>query len=164
MPQVAIVGIDSIRVGGVGETDCADHHRRRTIARKICTQSSGRVHTAMSGNVRLASAASCVYCMVTTEYRWVETKIPAPRLGTRGGGSQWCNRLPEVAVTLVADFAFWVESRIRRRNGTRGHTRDDRSVEAALVVRKAPSIRCGSNSGVGLGRKRRCTGGPRGRW
>jgi hypothetical protein len=58
------------------------------------------------GLFRLARDASCVYCVVTTECRWVETKIPAPRLGTWGGGSQWCNRLPEVVTTSVADLAF----------------------------------------------------------
>ena len=46
------------------------------------------------------------YCVVTTECGCVETTIPAPSLGTRGGKSQWCNRLPEVAMTSVAIFAF----------------------------------------------------------
>jgi len=46
------------------------------------------------------------YCVVTTEFGWVETRIPAPSLGTRGGRSQWCNRLPEVAMTSVAILAF----------------------------------------------------------
>jgi hypothetical protein len=42
--------------------------------------------------------------MMTTgkNYRWVEAKIPALSLGTEGGVSQWCNRLPEVVMILVA--------------------------------------------------------------
>jgi hypothetical protein len=63
-----------------------------------------QAYIAKSGNILLASGASRVYCVVTIECRWVETRIPAPSLGTRGGRSQWCNRLPEVAMTSVAIF------------------------------------------------------------
>jgi hypothetical protein len=36
----------------------------------------------------------------------VEAEIPALGLGTEGGGSQWCNRLPEVVMTSVAGFVL----------------------------------------------------------
>jgi hypothetical protein len=35
-----------------------------------------------------------------------EAKIPVLSLGTEGGGSQWCNRLPEVMMISVADFCL----------------------------------------------------------
>jgi hypothetical protein len=55
-------------------------------------------------NIQLASGASCFYCVVNTKCRWVETKIPAPSLGARGGGSQWYNRLPEVRNDLGGQY------------------------------------------------------------
>jgi hypothetical protein len=36
----------------------------------------------------------------------VEAEIPALGLGTEGGVSQWCNRLPEVVMTSVAGFVL----------------------------------------------------------
>jgi hypothetical protein len=44
-------------------------------------------------------------CCQRYKCRLVEAKIAAPSLGTRGGGSQWCNRLPEVVMTSGAYFA-----------------------------------------------------------
>jgi hypothetical protein len=78
----------------------------RTLPKNPHAVEQIQAHIAKSENVGLASCASCVYRMVTAERRWVETKISAPRLGTRGGGSQWCNRLPEVVTASVANFAF----------------------------------------------------------
>ena len=78
----------------------------RTLLKNLHSVSRIQAYIAKSGNVRLASCASYVYCVATTGCRWVETKIPAPHLGTRGGGSQWCNRLPEVVSASVAGFAF----------------------------------------------------------
>ena len=93
--------------------DCAGHHRQRTPARNIYIQfPRTRVHTVNLGDVRLASGASCVYGVVATKRRWVETKISAPHLGTRCGRSQWCNRLPEVVTSSVVGFAFWIEPNI----------------------------------------------------
>jgi hypothetical protein len=34
----------------------------------------------------------------------VEAEILSLGLGTEGGGSQWCNRLPEVVMTLGGRF------------------------------------------------------------
>jgi hypothetical protein len=39
-------------------------------------------------------------------YRWVEAAITVPSLGTGGGRSQWCNRLPEIVMTSVAGSIF----------------------------------------------------------
>jgi hypothetical protein len=61
------------------------------------------------GGFRLASGASGVYCVATIECRWVATKIPAPRLGTRGGGSQWCNRLSGGRCDLSGHFCVLCE-------------------------------------------------------
>jgi hypothetical protein len=61
------------------------------------------------GGFRLASGASWVYCVATTECRWVATKIPAPRLGTRGGGSQWCNRRSGGRCDLSGHFCVLCE-------------------------------------------------------
>ena len=61
------------------------------------------------GGFRLASGASWVYCVATTECGWVETKIPAPRLGTRGGGSQWYNRPPGGRCDLGGHFCVLCE-------------------------------------------------------
>jgi hypothetical protein len=36
----------------------------------------------------------------------VEAEIFALGLGTEGGGSQWCNRLPEVVMTSVVGFVL----------------------------------------------------------
>src|SRR5215212_10719531 len=58
------------------------------------------------GNLRLASDPSCLYCIVTSESRGVETTSPAPRLGTWGGESRWCDRLSEVVTTSVAHLAL----------------------------------------------------------
>jgi hypothetical protein len=41
-----------------------------------------------------------------TKCRWVEAEIPALGLGTEDGGSQWCNRLPEVVMTSVTGFVL----------------------------------------------------------
>ena len=70
------------------------------------TETIYSIHTVELGNVLLASRASRVYGVVAKKCKQVETKISAPRLGTRCGGSQWCNRLPEVVTTSVAAFAF----------------------------------------------------------
>jgi hypothetical protein len=45
-----------------------------------------------------------VYAVIATNRRSVEAKISALSLGTEGGGSQWCTRLPEIMMISVADF------------------------------------------------------------
>lgn len=54
--------------------------------------------------LRVAPDADFVYAVITTKRRWVEAKITAPNLGTWGGGSQWCNRLPGIITISVAGF------------------------------------------------------------
>jgi hypothetical protein len=58
------------------------------------------------GTLRFASDPSCLYCVVTSESRGVETTSPALRLGTWGGESRWCDRLSEVVTTSVAHLAL----------------------------------------------------------
>src|SRR5919107_4681053 len=68
-----------------------------------------QAYIAKWGSVRLASGASSIYCVTTTECRWAATKIPAPRLGTRGGGSQWYNRLSGARCDLGGHFCVLCE-------------------------------------------------------
>jgi hypothetical protein len=42
-------------------------------------------------------------------HRSVEAVNSVPSLGTGDGGSQWCNRLPEIVMTSVAGFMCWEE-------------------------------------------------------